>query len=83
MVTARGDESVYTVTWRDRDWINGHDVTRDVRFPHTWYIDPRTVPEPTLTERIRAALDDSPESRITLDVADVEALLDMAGGEDK
>ena len=39
------------------------------------------IPEPTLTERIRAALDDSPESRITLDVADVEALLDMAGGE--
>ena len=34
-------------------------------------------------ERIRAALDDSPESIITLDVADVEALLDMAGGEDK
>ena len=47
------------------------------------FIDPRTVPEPTLTERIRAALDDSPEPRITLDVADVEALLDMAGGEDK
>ena len=46
-------------------------------------IDQRTVPAPTLTERIRAALDDSPESRITLDVADVEALLDMAGGEDK
>ena len=46
-------------------------------------IDPRTIPEPTLTERIRAALDDSPESIITLDVADVEALLDMAGGEDK
>ena len=46
-------------------------------------IDPRTIPAPTLTERIRAALDDSPESRVTLDVADVEALLDMAGGEDK
>ena len=46
-------------------------------------IDPRTVPEPTLTERIRAALSDSPEPRITLDVADVEALLDMAGGEGK
>ena len=46
-------------------------------------IDPRTVPAPTLTERIRAALNDSPESRITLDVADVEALLDMAGGEGK
>ena len=46
-------------------------------------IDPRTIPEPTLTERIRAALNDSPESRITLDVADVEALLDMAGGEGK
>ena len=46
-------------------------------------IDSRTIPAPTLTERIRAALDDSPESRITLDVADVEALLDMAGGEDK
>lgn len=46
-------------------------------------IDSRTAPAPTLTERIRAALDDSPESRITLDVADVEALLDMAGGEDK
>ena len=43
----------------------------------------RTIPAPTLTERIRAALDGSPESRITLDVADVEALLDMAGGEDK
>lgn len=43
----------------------------------------RTVPAPTLTERIRAACNDSPESRITLDVADVEALLDMAGGEDK
>ena len=42
-----------------------------------------TAPAPTLTERIRAALDDSPESRITLDVADVEALLDMAGGECK
>ena len=83
LVTAQGDESIYTVTWRDRDWINGHDETRDVRFPHTWYIDPRTVPAPTLTERIRAALNDSPESRITLDVADVEALLDMAGGEDK
>lgn len=41
------------------------------------FIDPRTVPAPTLTERIRAALDDSPESRITLDVADVEALLDQ------
>ena len=81
LVTAQGDESIYTVTWRDRDWINGHDETRDVRFPHTWYIDPRTVPTPTLTERIRAALDDSPESRITLDAADVEALLDMAGGE--
>ena len=47
------------------------------------FIDPRTIPAPTLTERIRAALDDSPEPRITLDVADVEALLDMAGGEDK
>ena len=46
-------------------------------------IDPRTVPAPTLTERIRAALNDSPELRITLDVADVEALLDMVGGEDK
>ena len=46
-------------------------------------IDSRTIPAPTLTERIRAALDDSPESRITLDVADVEALLDMAGGEDR
>ena len=46
-------------------------------------IDQRTIPAPTLTERIRAALNDSPESRITLDVADVEALLDMAGGEDK
>ena len=46
-------------------------------------IDPRTIPAPTLTERIRAALNDSPESRITLDVADVEALLDMAGGEGK
>lgn len=47
------------------------------------FIDRRTVPAPTLTERIRAALNDSPESRITLDVADVEALLDMAGGEGK
>ena len=47
------------------------------------FIDTRTVPTPTLTERIRAALDDSPESRITLDVADVEALLDMVGGEGK
>ena len=46
-------------------------------------IDRRSIPAPTLTERIRAALTDSPESRITLDVADVEALLDMAGGEDK
>ncbi len=46
-------------------------------------IDPRTIPAPTLTERIRAACNDSPESRITLDVADVEALLDMVGGEDK
>ena len=46
-------------------------------------IDPRTIPAPTLTERIRVALNDSPESRITLDVADVEALLDMAGGEGK
>ena len=46
-------------------------------------IDRRTIPAPTPTERIRAALNDSPESRITLDVADVEALLDMAGGEDK
>ena len=46
-------------------------------------IDTRTIPAPTLTERIRAALDDSPESRITLDVADVEALLDMVGGGDK
>ena len=45
------------------------------------FIDPRTIPAPTLTERIRAALDDSPESRITLDVADVEALLDMVGGD--
>ena len=45
------------------------------------FIDPRTIPAPTLTERIRAALDDSPEPRITLDVADVEALLDMAGGD--
>ena len=44
-------------------------------------IDRRSIPAPTLTERIRAALDDSPESRITLDVADVEALLDMVGGE--
>ena len=43
----------------------------------------RTAPAPTLTERIRQALNDSPESTITLDVADVEALLDMAGGEDK
>jgi len=43
-VTAQGDESIYTVTWRDRDWINGHDETRDTRFPHTWFIDPRTVP---------------------------------------
>lgn len=42
-----------------------------------------TVPTPTLTERIRAALNDSPESTISLEVADVEALLDMAGGEDK
>ena len=41
------------------------------------------VPAPTLTERIRAALNDSPESRITLDVTDVGALLDMVGGEDK
>ena len=49
----------------------------------TTFIDPRTLPAPTLTERIRAACNDSPESRITLDVADVEALLDMAGGEDK
>ena len=40
-----------------------------------------TVPAPTLTERIRAACNDSPEPRITLDVADVEALLDMVGGE--
>ena len=46
-------------------------------------IDRRSIPAPTLTERIRAALDDSPESHITLDVADVEALLDMAGGEGK
>ena len=46
-------------------------------------IDPRTIPAPTLTERIRAALNDSPESRITLDVADVEALLNMVGGEGK
>lgn len=49
----------------------------------TWEVDPATVPAPTLTERIRAALNDSPESTITLDVADVAALLDMAGGEDK
>ena len=48
-----------------------------------FFIDLRTIPAPTLTERIRAALNDSPESTITLDVADVEALLDMAGGEDK
>lgn len=41
------------------------------------------TPAAPLTERIRAAVNDSPESRITLDVADVEALLDMAGGEDK
>ena len=46
-------------------------------------IDQRTIPAPTLTERIRAALNDSPESRITLDVADVEALLNMVGGEGK
>lgn len=81
LVTAQGDESIYTVTWRDQDWINGHDETRDVRFPHTWYIDPATVPAPTLTERIRAALNDSPESTISLDVADVRVLLDMVGGE--
>lgn len=49
----------------------------------TVFIDPRTVPASTLTERIRAALNDSPESRITLNVADVEALLDMVGGEGK
>lgn len=49
----------------------------------TTFIDPRTIPAPTLTERIRAACNDSPESTITLDGADVEALLDMVGGEDK
>ena len=41
--------------------------------------DPCYAPRETPTERIRAALNDSPESRITLDVADVEALLDMVG----
>lgn len=59
----------------------GHIATRDFLSGDGTFIDPRTVPAPTLTERIRAALNDSPESRITLDVADVEALLDMAGGE--
>lgn len=53
----------------------------DFRSSYGISIDPRTVPAPTLTERIRAACNDSPESRITLDVADVEALLDMVGGD--
>ena len=76
-------EGSFTVRLLEDDRLyseNGH-VSRQM--PYTWSVDPRTIPAPTLTERIRAALDDSPESRITLDVADVEALLDMAGGEDK
>jgi len=54
LVTAQGDESIYTVTWRDRDWINGHDETRDTRFPHTWFIDPRTVPAEPEDPRVAA-----------------------------
>ena len=54
------------------DFLSGNVATTYVQ---------RTIPAPTLTERIRAACNDSPESRITLDVADVEALLDMAGGD--
>ena len=65
----------------DRLYFENGYVSRQMSY--AWYIDPRTIPAPTLTERIRAALDDSPEPRITLDVADVEALLGMVGGEDK
>lgn len=60
LVTAKGDEAVYTVTWRDREWINGADETRDVGIAtHTWFIDPRTVPaepEDPRIERARAII---------------------------
>ena len=77
-------------TWYRREKLNGSFRERIAAGDFLtgdgiYSIDPRTVPAPTLTERIRAALDDSPDPRLTLtlDVADVEALLDMAGGEDK
>ena len=65
------DGSTYERTAAD-DFLNNNGAI---------FIDQRTIPAPTLTERIRAALSDSPGPRITLDVADVEALLDMVGGD--
>lgn len=47
LVTAQGDESIYTVKWRDQDWI-----IRDVSFPHTWYIDSRTIPAEPVDPRV-------------------------------
>lgn len=76
--------------WREEEpngaageYVSGIDWTIGADLKSAIFIDTGTIPAPPLTERIRAACNDSPESRITLDVADVEALLDMVGGEDK
>ena len=76
--------------WREEEpngaageYVSGIDWTIGADLKSAIFIDTGTIPAPTLTERIRAACNDSPESTISLDVADVEALLDMVGGEGK